>query len=276
MSIILNQGKTMKKAILALGLLSAFSAFAQTTPVGVCDSIRRYTSSQSNTTKCAEIISRNNFDPNVLTLVANMASSSPSEAVNALSAAANASFDISAVKSCNAVRMYTSSMTNVTNCIAVIANNIYTPEVALLAEKVASSSPSESVRVIQAASNGYFMPTAVDACNSVRTYTSSMTNVTNCVLAIKNKVFLNSAESMCKNIASSSPSEAVNCLSRSALDYVPAPIPRDVIISLQELRDLKRSLTKARNQIERGNTVQALQALGDALRTVETVEASNR
>lgn len=265
----------MKKAILALGLFSAFSAFAQTTPVGVCEAVRRNTSIQANTTRCAEIISRNTFDPNVLTLIANLASSSPSEAVNALQASANSNFDVNAVRACNAVRANTSILVNVTNCIVATANNIYTPEVALLAERVASSSPSEAVNLIKIAGNAYFMPSAVDACNSVRANTSILANVTNCVNAIKNKVFLNGAESMCKNVASSSPSEAVNCLSRSAMDYIPAPIPRDVIISVDELRDLKRSLVKARSQLERGMTAQALQALGDALRTIETVEASN-
>lgn len=266
----------MKKAILALGLLSAFNAFAQTTPVNVCESIRRNTSNQVNVTNCAQIISRNTFDPNVLPLISNLASSSPAEAVNALSAAANSNFDINVVRACNAVRVNTSNVVNVTNCIKASANNMYSPEVTLLAERTASSSPSEAVKVIQAASNGYFMPSAVDACNSVRANTSNVVNVTNCVIAIKNKVFLNGAESMCKNVASSSPSEAVNCLSRSALDYVPAPIPRDVIITVEELRDLKRTLVKARNQVERGMTAQALQSIGDALRTVETVEATNR
>lgn len=266
----------MKKAILALGLLSAFNAFAQMSPAGVCDAVRRNTSIQANTTRCAEVISRNNFDPNVLTLIANLASSSPSEAVNALQASANSNFDINIVAACNAVRTNTSIVANVTNCINAAANNGYSPEVALLAQRLASSSPSEAVRVVQASANGYFLPSAVEACNSVRVNTSIVANVTNCVLAIKNKTFMNGTESMCKNVASSSPSEAVNCLSRSALDYIPAQVPRDAIITAQELRDLKRDLVKARSQIERGMTNQALQTIGDAIRTVETVEAANR
>ena len=267
----------MKKAILALGLIASFSAFAQVNQSGnamsVCDSIRRATSFTERVNQCVQIVSRNSFDTKVVDLLNRLASSSTVEVLNSLSVSANSNYDAGAIQVCERIRTATSFSERVTDCLRITANNGYSPDVTALAARVTSSSTVEANNILKVSMNAYFQADALATCESIRTATSFTERVTSCVNTIKNKIFMNDSARFCARLASSSTVETLNCLANSALDYVPAPAPRDIIISASELRDLRRDLTKARSQLERGMTSQALQALGDALRSVDIIEA---
>lgn len=265
----------MKKTILALGLLTSLSSFAQvnTNAMSICDSIRRATSYPERVTACVQITGRSSYDAKVIPVINALVATSTIEALNSLTAAANANYDAAAVKVCDSIRINTSYPERVTECFRSTANNTYAPEVSMLASRLASTSTIESNNIMKTALNAYFMPSAVDACEGIRTVTSYPERVTQCVNTIKNKIFMNNAETYCKGIAASNSLEAINCLAKSSIDYVPAPVSYDLLISVTELRDLKRDLMKARSMMERGMTSNALISIGDALRTVDTVEA---
>ena len=267
----------MKKAILAIGLLASISGFAQVYQSGngmdVCESIRRATSFPERVNQCLQIVSRNSFDAQVVNLLSKLASSSTVEVLNSLNVTANNSYDPAAIQVCENIRTATSFPERVTECLRTTANNGYSADVAALASRLTRSSTLEANNIMKTAMNSYFMPEAVSACEAIRVATSFPERVTLCVNTIKNKMFLNGSENFCARMANTSTNEVISCLANSALDYVPAPAPRDIIISAQELRDLKRDLLKARAQIERGMTSQALQVLGDAIRTVDTLDS---
>ena len=244
--------------------------------MSVCDSIRQATAYPERVTQCVSLVSRNSYDAQVVNLLRKLSNTSTVEVLNSLNVSANAGYDAGAISVCEAIRVSTAYPERVTTCLRVAANNSYSPEVTALAVRLANTSTVESNNIMAAAMNSYFMPQAVAACEAIRVATAYPERVTTCVKTIQNKTFQNGSESFCARMANTSTIEVNNCLANSALNYAPVQVPRDAIITAQELRDLKRDLIKARSQIERGMTTQALQTIGDAIRTVETVEAANR
>lgn len=267
----------MKIALFALGLMTSLSSFAQVSGNGmaVCESIRRNTAYQERVTLCVQKVNRISLDAQAVNLLVKLATSSTTETLNGIDAAANAVYDPSAIATCESIRTNTAYAERVVECLRNSANNTYSPDVAALATRLATSSTMEANKIIKQSANSFFMPEAVSACEAIRVNTAYAERVTACVGIIQNKVFMNGSEAFCKEMASSSTLEANKCLASSALDYVPAP-SRDIIMSAQELRGLKLDLSKARKQLERGNTAQALLSIGDALRAIEVIEANNR
>lgn len=245
--------------------------------VAVCSEISIRTTYTDRVTECLRISANQYFDAQITRLAITVASKSTVESNNILKVAAGASYDVGAVAVCNEINTRTTYTDRVTECARNTANQTYAPEIAELARIVASKSTVESNNILMAAANSYFMPSAVATCAEINSRTTYTDRVTSCVNTIKNKVFMNGAETFCSRMASSSTVEAINCLATSAMDYVPTPVPtpRDMIVSAQEIRDLKLELNKARKQLERGNTAQAMLSIGDALRAIEIIEANN-
>lgn len=268
----------MKIGILSLFLLTSFGAFAQVhnSAMSVCESIRRVTAYPERVTQCMTAVSRASFDPKVIPLLTNLSDQSTIEVLNSLAVAANANFDAGAISVCDAIRVATAYPERVTQCLKISANKSYSQELTALAVRTTNNSTLEANNILILAPSAYFMPQALAACEAIRTITAYPERVTSCVSAIKNKTFMNGTETFCAQMAKTNTVETIKCLEASAITYVPAPPARtDLLISAAELRSLKVDLMKARSQVERGMTAQALQTLGDAIRTVETVEANN-
>lgn len=270
----------MKKTLFALGMLASLSSFAQVnSAMKVCESIRRVTAYPERVNECIQTISRASFDGNALSLIERMASSSNTlEANNALKVAANNSYDPQALQVCENIRKVTAYPERVVECLKNTANNSYAPELSAIAIRTAQSSNTvEANTMMRTNANAYFQPSAVEVCESIRKVTAYPDRIVSCLDAIRNMSFMNGTEQICNSMAASSNTvEAISCLKASALAYSPVPQRQDILISVQELRDLKRDVMKARNQVERGMTSNALQTLGDLLRTIETVESYNR
>lgn len=261
------------------GLLLSTMAFAQTpapsNPMEVCEAIRRNTGYAERVTSCIQIVSRNSFDPKVIRVLIDLSSNSTTETLNALQASANATYDAGALKTCSTIRTQTGYTERVTECLKTTANNVYSPEISALASRLATSNTIEANNIMKVAMNAYFLPSAVEVCERVRLETGYSERVTQCVSTIKNKTFMNNAESYCKNITSSNTVEAIRCLSQAALDYVPAPPQKDILMSESELRNLRHDVMKTRALLERGMIEQAQAKLGDVIRDIETIEANN-
>lgn len=257
----------MKKTLFtAAFLLSSTVALAQVTPAQVCQKIS-YNS--TNAAKCAQIISRSTFDQGGLDVAFTLANSSSADTVNALAAVAGKRVEPEASTVCNKIASY--NATNAVACLNAIANNSYSPVATRVAKIIANSSSADAVNAMKAGANAYMNNNAGVACEKIASYNA--TNAVRCLSAIANKEYLNGSESVCITIANSSSADAVNCLTNSGVTYVPAPVQTDLLISAQELRSLKMDIIKARTQLERGLTDNALRTLSDALRTIETVES---
>lgn len=262
----------MKKMILASAFLLSSAAFAQVSPNQVCQKIATYNSSKA--AQCAQVISRGTFDAGsirVAQLLANAYSST--EAVNVLTATTNAFIDVEAVKVCEKIATYNAAAT--VTCMTNIANKTYSPNAVKVIRVLANAySSSEANTALMKTANAYINPSAVLTCEKIATYNSSAS--VRCLEVIANKEFMNQSESTCYTLANSyASSDAIQCLVNVAIDYVPAPVPREIIISDLELRDLKRDLRKAQNMLERGMVDRAQMSLGEALRLIETIEANN-
>lgn len=243
--------------------------------IATCAEINSRTTYTDRVTECLRTTANLYYAQPVAALAIAVASKATTETNNILKVAGNASFDANAVRVCSEINNRTTYTDRVTSCVRTIANNSYAPEVVELAIRVASKATTESNNIMVAAANAYFMPSAVAACEEINNRTTYTDRVTSCVNTIKNKVFMNGTDTFCKQMAANSTTEAIKCLATSAMDYIPAPIPvpRDIIVSQEEIRSLKRDLIKTRNQVERGMTAQALRSIDEALRSIETMEA---
>lgn len=263
----------MKKTILVASMLmvSSFS-WGQATPNQVC---QKLSYSPSSAATCAKVISQNRIDQGAVNVAMIIANSSSTETINALNTAANYPIDLNASKVCEKIAGYSPS--SAVSCLSAIRGAIYSISAVRVASIIANSSSTEAVNAMKNSANAFIHDGASKTCEKIAGYSPS--SAARCLAVIANKDFMNQAESICFTIANSSSTEAVNCLANTAIEYrpmpTPVPVPTDALISFEELRDIKRSLTKARSQIERGMTAQALKNIADAIRTVETVEASN-
>lgn len=259
----------MKKTLFtAAFLISSTAAMAQVSPAQVCQKIS-YNS--TNAAKCAQVISRSTFDQGGVDVAFTIATTSSADTVNALNAVAGKRIEPAAASVCNKIASY--NTTNAVACLSAIANNSYSPVATKVAAIIATTSSADTVNALKTAANAYMFAPAGVTCEKIASYNT--TNAVRCLAAIANKDYLNGSEAVCVTIANTSSADAVTCLANTGVDYIPAPVPTDIIISSLELRNLRMDVIKARAQLDRGMIDKAQQTISDLLRTIETIEANN-
>ena len=220
--------------------------------VQTCNSILNNTSSYQRVTSCLSKAGNKSFEPSVLKLISSLAKSSTTEALNSIGQAANKSFQLEAVQTCSSILSNTSSYQRVTSCIGKIANNDFDPSALIIINNLAKSSTTEALNSVNAVANSYFQIEGVKVCSAILRNTSSYQRVTSCLGSIANKSFAYGSTVMCERTASSSTTEALNCLRTIARDYTPRPTPgptrpdpiptdsEEIIVNLADITKRKR------------------------------------
>jgi hypothetical protein len=266
----------------ALALLSV-SAFAQESAVQVCQKISNYSSSSG--TKCAEIISRNQFDPGVLLVASELATNgSTSEAVKVMEIGAGKYMDDNAATVCRVVGKYSASSAR--SCVEASVDRSFDLNLISIALKIAESGvTSSAVTAITNAQNAFASPGAADVCVVVAQYSGS--SGANCVTAIANKEYFNGAEQVCMTQArNGSTSSAVTCLQNSGIVTQRRPGRRGQgngqigqkpgsVVSAKDLQDLERGIRKARALYERNQIRQLGDVLIDLDRKIDEIKSAN-
>lgn len=277
----------MKAMFLGAVMLLSASAFAQQSASEVCHAISTYSSSSAAT--CAGIISRAQFDQSSLKVAFALAKGgSPSNALKVMEISGNRYLDDEVGEVCKQIMTYSNS--NAVSCVEASLDQAFDPAVATIAMSIAKSgSSSNAVLALQTGKNANVNPAAALVCVELSRFSSS--RAVECISAILNKDYFNGAEGICLNLAKSgSSSSAVACLQNSGVETyrrpgrrnrgnggrIEVPAQRNVVISVEQLKELSRKIRQSRGLYERGQ----YQKLGDALidlnRTMEEVEAQTQ
>lgn len=264
----------MKKTLLALSLaLGATAAFAQTvmTPTELCMKISRVNSSNGNV--CAQLISRNIYEPQALNLSSRaLDAHGSSSAIQILNATANKRYDSQSFSVCEAILPVNSA--NVIPCLSIIENATFAQEAIRMSKKqLAGQGSSAAISMLRATANVYLFPPAARICEEMIAINSS--NAVVCIQVIANKITLNGSEQICRTALSNGSSYALECLRGIVTDYTPIPQPTTVMVDLNQLQDLRRSLLKAKAQLDRGMIENATRTLEEASQTMNVIMNSN-
>lgn len=256
----------MKKTILTLTLaLSATAGFAQTmvTPTQVCQRIASING--TNGSICAQLISRNNYDPAALKLAYVAVAQGSSTAVEIMRETANRRMDPMSGELCEKVVTINSS--NGVVCAKTVVDANVSPELIRISQAVLGQGSTYAVGALQAGVNSYFFSPLAEVCERMASINGS--NTVACVRTIANKVSMNGSEQICKTSLSQGSSYALQCLQGIVMDYTPIPQPTMIMVDLYQLQDLKRALMKARAQLNRGMTENATRTLEEAAQSVD-------
>lgn len=276
----------MKATFLGAIMLLSASAFAQQSASEVCQAIGTYSPSSAAT--CAGYISRAQFDMSSLKVAYAIAKSgSSSSALRVMEISGNRYLDDEVGEVCRSISTFSPS--TAVACIEASLDQAFDSSIAAIAMAVSKSgSTLTAVQVLKNGMNGNAHPSAAAVCIEISRYSPSA--AANCVTAILNKDYFNGAEGICMNIAKSgSTSSAVTCLQNSGIETyrrpgrrnrgggtVQVPTTRNVVISVDQLRELSRKIRQSKGLYERGQ----YQKLGDALidlnRAMEEVEAQTQ
>lgn len=273
----------------AFALLSV-NAFA-VTPAQVCQTISNF--SASNGAMCAQAISRSNFDNGAVEVAYALATAgSTSSATQVMQMSGNRYLDDNAAEVCKKIAPFSGS--NAVACVTTSLDNAFDPSLTRIAAALASSgSTSSAVTALQNARNAVASPGAAAVCETIAPYSGS--NAASCVTAIINKEYFNNSESVCMTLArNGSTSSAVTCLQSSGVsterrpgrrgqygggynnggygDSRPAPQAR-ISMSMEDFRDLTRSVQRARNLYDRSQYNQLGNALIDLDRKLDEIQA---
>lgn len=260
----------MKKTLFAMAFaLTATAGFAQTimTPTELCMQVSRLNSSNGNV--CAQLISRNTYDPLAITLASKAAATQGSQAaINILNVTANKRYDSQSMQVCEAIVPVNAS--NVIPCLQTIENATFAPEAIRMSLKQLSGQGSQAaLNMLKATANVYLFPPAAQVCEDM--ISINATNAVVCIQVIANKVTLNGSEQICRTALSNGSSYALECLRGIVTDYVPVPQPTMIMVDAYRLQDLKRSLLKAKAQLNRGMIENAQKTIEDAAQSIDLI-----
>jgi hypothetical protein len=259
----------MKRTLFAVAItVSAFGAFAQSsdvTPTELCQKITRTNSSNGNV--CAQLISRNTFEPQALRLASRTADSQgTSAAIEILRTTANRRYDLASFDVCEKILPVNSG--NVIPCLNTIADATFAPEILRMSIKMLQSQGStQALNMLKTGANIYLYAPAAEICEAM--ISINTTNAVVCIQTIANKVTLNGSEQICRTALSNGSAYALECLRGIVTDYVPVPEPTRIMVELYQLQDLKRTLSKARAQLNRGMIDNAQKSLDEASTAVD-------
>lgn len=262
----------MKKQLLGLVVaLSATAAFAQNylTPAQVCQNVARVNG--SNGAICAQLISQNQYDQGTL-IAANAAiPSGSSYAIQVMRSGANRTVGAPAGEVCASVAKANAS--NTAPCIEAVADTIPSMELLDIAQRLIPNGSSYAVQALRAGANAYLYAPLANVCAEMVSVNASNTVV--CVQVIANKVAMNGSEQVCRASMASGSSYVIQCLRNIVQEYVPVPVPTAVMVELYQIQDLKRSIMKARAQMNRGMIDAAERTLDDASAVIEQILRAN-
>lgn len=258
----------MKKTLLSIALaLGATASFAQTvlSPNELCMNISRVNSSNGNI--CAQLISRNFYDPASISLANKVLAQGSANAIEVLKVTANRRMEPAAGQVCEQIAMVNS--TNAVACASAVLDARPAPELLRIASRVLSQGSAHAVGVLNAGANAFIFAPLADVCEGMASINGSNTVI--CVQTIANKVSMNGSEQICRTALSNGSSYALECLRGIVMDYVPVPQPTAVMVELYKLDDLKRSILKARAQVNRGMIENALRSLDEAAQSIDLI-----
>lgn len=260
----------MKKGLLAVVLaLSAVSAFAQmnTTATELCQKITRTNSSNGNI--CAQLISRNQFDPMALNLASRAVDAQgTSTAIQIMNTTANKRYEANSFQVCDQILGVNAA--NVIPCLTTIENARFAPEaIRMSLKQLSNQGSSAALNMLKITANVYLFPPAAEVCEEM--ISLNATNAVTCIQVIANKITLNGSEQICRTALSNGSSYALECLRGIVTDYVPYPQPQMVSVDLLQIQDLKRTILKAKSQLNRGMIENAQRSLDEAQSSLEAI-----
>lgn len=258
----------MKKSLLALTLaISASGVFAQVTTnaAQVCQRIAAVNG--TNGAACAQLISRNTFDPAVLSLASRAVEKGSAVALEIMKTGANRRLTLEAGAVCEQILAVNTS--NVTPCLNATLDAIPSPELLRIASKLIPGGSANAVGALQAGTNAYFFAPLADICEAMASVNASNTVI--CVQTIANKVSMNGSEQICKTSLSQGSSYALQCIQGIVMDYTPIPQPTTIMVQEYQIQDLKRAIMKTRAQLDRNMIEQARRTLEDAAMAIDQI-----
>lgn len=258
----------MKKTLMAAAFaICATAGFAQTmmSPAELCTKIARVNG--SNGAICAQLISRNTFDPAAISIADRVLAKGSSYAIEVLNASANKMIDVAAGQVCERVADVNGS--NTIPCVNAIANTRPSLTLLQIATAVLPKGSSFTIEVLNAGANAFLSSPLASICESVALVNGS--NAVVCVQVIANKVTMNNSEEVCRASLNRGSSYAIECLRGIVMDYVPVPQPTTIMVDLYKMQDLKRSLLKAKAQLNRGMIENAQRTLEEASQSIDLI-----
>ncbi len=256
----------MKKGLLTVVLaFSTTLGFAQTmvSATQVCQKIASINA--SNGSICAQLISRNTYDPASLKLAYAAVSQGSATAIEIMRATANRRMDPMAGDLCESVVAVNNS--NGILCAKTVVDANVSPELTRIARAALSQGSTYAIGVLQAGVNTYLFAPLANVCERMASINGS--NTVLCVKTIANKVSMNGSEQICQTSLSQGSSYALQCLQGIVMDYTPVPQPTSIMVDLYQVQDLKRSLLKAKAQLSRGMIENATRTLEEAAQSVD-------
>jgi|GEM_PF-4005125 len=260
----------MKGKFITLALaLTTTGAFAQTN-ISANQVCQRMTSvNASNASICAQLISRNNFDPAALSLANKAITHSSATAISILQTSANRRLDIEAGKTCERVLEVNSG--NSIECLKAVLDTTPSFDLLRVANNLIPQGSVHTVNVLKSGVNAYFFGPLVDVCDAMVTVNAG--NAVICMQEIANKVSREGSEQICRASLSQGSAYTLQCLRGIVSDYV--PYPQTMMVDIYQIQELRKNLLKARALLDRGMLDNSKKSLDEALGTLEVIMNSN-
>lgn len=247
--------------------LFTIQGFAQTTLTAAQVCQRVANANPSNGSVCAQLISRNFFEPSLLSLANKAVEKGTSISIELLKAGANRRLESNAGLLCEGI--LEANPQNAVICLNTVLDLVFAPELIRVATKLIPQGSSNAINAIKAGGEAYFFAPLMDICEAM--VSANPANTVACIQLIANKVSLNSSEQVCRTSLAQGTSYALQCLQGVVIDYAPIPQPTTVMVETYQLQDIKRSLLKARSLIDRGQTDSAKRALEESISGLDLI-----
>lgn len=258
----------MKKSLLALTIaLSASGVFAQVTTnaAQVCQRIAAVNG--TNGAACAQLISRNTFDPAVLSLASRAVEKGSATALEIMKTGANRRLTMEAGAVCEQVLQVNTQ--NSIACLNATLDTLPAPELLRIASKLIPQGSANAVGALQAGANAYFFAPLADICEAMASVNASNTVI--CVQTIANKVSMNGSEQICKTSLSQGSAYALQCIQGIVMDYTPIPQPTTIMVQEYMIQDLRRVVMKTRAQLDRNLIENARRSVEEAAVIIDQI-----
>ena len=260
----------MKGKLMTLALaLTTTGAFAQTNISAnqVCQ--RMATVNASNASICAQLISRNSFDPAALSLAHKAIPQGSAFAISILQTSANRRLDSNAGNTCE--RILEVNANNSVECLKAVLDTAPSLDLLKVANKMIPHGSTHAVNVLKSNANAYFFGPLVDVCEAMVSVNAG--NAVVCMQEIANKVSQQGSEQICRTSLSQGSAYTLQCLRGIVTEYV--PYPQTIAVDFYQIQELRKSLLKARALLDRGLLDNSKKSLDEALGTLEVIMNSN-
>jgi hypothetical protein len=256
----------MKKSIFALSIaLCASGAFAQTitSATQVCQRIASVNG--TNGANCAQLISRNNFEPAVLSLAYKAVPQGSATALEIMRTGANRRLTQEAGALCE--QFLSVNAQNSIACLNATLDTFPAPELLRISSRLIPQGSSYAVSALQAGANAYFFSPLADICEAMASVNAS--NTVRCVQTIANKVSMNGAEQVCRSALTQGSSYALSCVEGIVMDYTPIPQPTTIMVQEYLVQDLRKAVLKTRSLLDRNMIDNARKSVDEAVMIID-------